>query len=239
MRKVLLSMVIVSMASTLFAEVGKVVIHQESKKATLYVDGKKNIILTKELTPILLEEGNHVLKVVNPINEQCEKYGEKEVYVSSSGSLKVNFKFEKKLEPTEAYRKILDKKDSIKFQRFVRIKDNIVTDRKLGLMWQDDEYPSRTKRDLKGAKEYCSELKFSTFNDWRLPTYRELLTVVDYDRYDPAIVPLFKKTFFKRYWSSSQDISAPDYAWVVDFGKGKTTTIIKSRRHYVRCVREK
>ena len=239
MRKVLLSMVIVSMASTLLATEGTAIIYHKGKEATLYVDGKKSIHLTKELTPILLEEGNHTLKLVEPINEHCEKYGEKEVYVSSSGSVKIKFKFEDKLEPTEEYKKILDKKDSIKFQRFVRIKDNIVTDKKLGLMWQDDEYPSRTKRDLKGAKEYCSELKFSTFNNWRLPTYRELLTVVDYDRYDPAIVPLFKKTFFKRYWSSNQDVSAPDYAWVVDFGKGKTTTIIKSRRHYVRCVREK
>jgi len=239
LRKVLLSMVIVSMASTLLATEGTAIIYHKGKEATLYVDGKKSIHLTKELTPILLEEGNHTLKLVEPINEHCEKYGEKEVYVSSSGSVKIKFKFEDKLEPTEEYKKILDKKDSIKFQRFVRIKDNIVTDKKLGLMWQDDEYPSRTKRDLKGAKEYCSELKFSTFNNWRLPTYRELLTVVDYDRYDPAIVPLFKKTFFKRYWSSNQDVSAPDYAWVVDFGKGKTTTTIKSRRHYVRCVREK
>ena len=232
-------MVIVSMASTLLATEGTAIIYHKGKEATLYVDGKKSIHLTKELTPILLEEGNHTLKLVEPINEHCEKYGEKEVYVSSSGSVKIKFKFEDKLEPTEEYKKILDKKDSIKFQRFVRIKDNIVTDKKLGLMWQDDESPSRTMKDLKSSKEYCSALKFSIFNDWRLPTYEELMTLVDYDRYDAAIVPLFKKTFSDGYWSASKDISSPNYTWVVDFEYGKTGTTLKSKKHYVRCVREK
>ncbi len=239
MKKVLFSMVLIFVTSTLMAKEGKVMIHYKGENATLYVDGKKSIKLTEEITPLMLEEGDHVLKVVKSINEQCEKHGEKEVYVSSSGSLNVMFKFEKKLEPTEAYRKVLDKKDSIKLQRFHRTKHNTVNDTKLGLMWQDDEYPSRSKRDLNGANKYCQELEFSNFDDWRVPTYEELLTIVDYDRYDSAIVPLFKNTFPKRYWSSSQDVSAPDYAWVIDFGQGKTSTTIKSRRHYVRCVREK
>jgi len=239
LRKVLLSMVMVSMASTLLAKEGTAVIYHKGKEATLYVDGKKSIHLTKELTAILLEEGNHTLKLVEPINEHCEKYGKKEVYISSTGSVKVKFKFEDKLEPTEEYKKVLDKKDSIKFQRFIRTKCNVVTDRKLGLMWQDDEHVSNKKRDLSEAKAYCQELEFSVFEDWRVPTYEELLTIVDYDRYDASIVPLFKKTFTNGYWSSSQDISSPNYAWVVDFKYGKTATILKSKKHYVRCVRNK
>jgi len=227
------------MASTLFAKEGKVVVHYESNHGTLYVDGKKNISLTKEVTPLMLEEGDHLLKVVEPINEQCQKYGEKEVYISSYGSLNVTLKLENKLEPTEAYRKILDEKDSVKFQRFNRSKCMIVSDRKLKLMWQDDDYISSTKRDLKGAKKYCQELEFSIFDDWRLPTYSELLSIVDYDRYNAAVIPAFKKTFPKRYWSSSVDVSAPDYTWVIDFGQGKTSTTINSRRHYVRCIRDK
>jgi len=239
LKKVLFSMVLIFVASTLMAKEGKVMIHYKGEDATLYVDGNKSVKLTKEITPLMLEEGDHVLKVVKSINSECEKHGEKKVYVSPSGSLKVMFKFEKKLEPTEAYRKVLDKKDSIKLQRFHRTKNNIVHDTKLRLVWQDDEYPSRSKKDLNRAKEYCKELEFSTFDDWRLPTYEELLTIVDYDRYDSAIVPVFKKTFSKMYWSSSQDVSSPDYAWVVDFGQGKTSTTIKSKRHYIRCVREK
>jgi hypothetical protein len=226
------------MASILVAKEGKIVIHHKGQDATLYVDGEKSIKLTKEITPLMLEEGNHTLKVVESISKQCEKYQKKEIYVSSSGSLKVTFKLDDKREPTEIYKKILDKKDSKKLQRFYRIEEMLVTDLKAKLMWQDDAYPSRTKRDLKGAIKYCQSLRFETFDNWRVPTYEELLSIVDYDRYHPAIIPLFKKTFSKRYWSSSQDVSSPDYAWVVDFGEGKTSTTIKSRRHYVRCVRE-
>jgi len=239
LKKVLFSMVLIFVASTLMAKEGKVMIHYKGEDATLYVDGNKSVKLTKEITPLMLEEGDHVLKVVKSINSECEKHGEKKVYVSSYGSLKVVLKFEKKLEPTERYKKLLDKKDSIKLQRFQRTKHNTVNDTQLGLMWQDNEYPSRSKRDLNGAKKYCQKLEFSTFDDWRVPTYEELLTIVDYDRYDSAIVPAFKKSFPKKYWSSSQDVSSPDYAWVVDFGQGKTSTDIKSKRHYVRCVREK
>lgn len=244
MRKILVpmvvpSMLVLSMASTLLANEGEVVIEHKGKDATLYVDGEKNIDLTKEFTAVTLEEGNHKLKLVEPTNGHCEKYKEKEIYVSASGSVNVSFKFEKKLEPTEAYKKILNKKDSIKFQRFTRTKSMTVKDEKLGLIWQDDEYPSRQERDFNSAQEYCEALKFSKFDDWRVPTYEELLSIVDYDRYDAAIVPLFTKTFSKRYWSSSQDVSAPDYAWSVDFLYGRTSTTKKSKKHYVRCVRAK
>jgi hypothetical protein len=227
------------LALELFAEEGKVVIDYQSKDATLYIDGKKSINLIKEDSSVMIEEGDHTLKIIEPVSNHSQKYGEKEVYVSASGSVNVSFKFEKELEPTEAYKKILDKKDIIKLQRFHRTKEMVVHDKKLGLMWQDDDYHSRKKRDFTAAKEYCQTLKFSKFADWRLPTYAELQSIVDYDRYDAAIVPMFKNRLSKRYWSSSKDSSSPDYRWSIDFKYGKTSTTIKSKEYYVRCVREK
>jgi hypothetical protein len=226
-------------SSELFAEEGEIVVTHKGKYATLYVDGKRSIDLKKEHTPLMLEEGDHTLKLTEPMNEHYEKYGKKKVYVSANSSVNVSFKFEKKLEPRESYKKILDKKDIIKLQRFNRTKEMIVHDKKLGLMWQDDDFSSRKERDFKSAKEYCQTLEFAQFNDWRLPTYAELQSIVDYDRYDAAIVPLFKNTFSNSYWSSSKDSSSPEYRWSIDFKYGKTSTTIKSKEHYVRCVREK
>jgi hypothetical protein len=225
------------MASRLFANEGEVVIEHKGSTATLYVDGKKHTELTKEFTVVTLEEGNHVLKLVEPTSKYSEKHKEKEIYISPSGSVNTRFKFEKSLEPTEAYQKILDRKDLIKLQRFTRTKSMTVKDTKLGLLWQDDEYQSRKERDFNDATAYCQSLEFAMFDDWRVPTYEELLTLVDYDRFDPAIVPLFKKTFPHRYWSSSSDASSPDYIWSIDFLHGRTSTSKKSKKYYVRCVR--
>jgi len=230
-------MLLLSMASTLFANEGEVVVEHKGKEATLYVDGKKHTELTKEFTSVTLEEGNHRLKLVEAINEHYEKYKEKEIYISAFGSVNVRFKFEKNLEPTEAYQKILDEKERIKPQRFTRTKAMTVKDSKLGLLWQDDEHQSQKERDFNEATAYCQSLEFAMFDEWRVPTYEELLTLVDYDRFDSAIVPVFKKTFAHRYWTSSPDASSPDYIWSIDFLHGRTSTSKKSKKYYVRCVR--
>ena len=239
MKRVGFYLLSIFVSTTLFAGEGEVLISSQLMGTTLYVDNEKNTTIEKEITLLKLQEGTHVLKVAKPINEQCQKYGKKEIYVSSDSSQQVTLALKKKLEPTEEYQKILDKKEGIKAQRFHRSKCMIVSDRKLGLMWQDDDIPNSTKRDLNAAKKYCNELEFSIFDDWRLPTYEELLTIVDYDRYDSSIVRSFQSSFSQKYWSISADVAAPNYAWIIDFHQGKTGSTMNSERHHVRCVRNK
>ena len=60
--------------------------------------------------------------------------------------------------------------------------------------------------------------------DWRLPSVKELRSVVDHSQYDPAIglLALFvlQNVQSNYYWSSTTFASYPSFAWYVlmDFG---------------------
>lgn len=61
--------------------------------------------------------------------------------------------------------------------RFRDNRDGTVTDTSTGLMWIKKRSPYPIKRGGEGfrmAREYCKELDFAGFRDWRLPTKAEL-----------------------------------------------------------------
>ena len=74
------------------------------------------------------------------------------------------------------------------------------------------------------------------YNDWRLPTIKELLTLVNYEKHTPACN--LEDTQLERYWSSSPDISDTGNAWVVFLGDGSCDWCDKSGSYLVRCVRD-
>lgn len=116
------------------------------------------------------------------------------------------------------------------------------TDLATGLMWQDKSYEQRKK--WKNAVAYCNQT-YAGYNDWKLPTYQELLTIKDNSK-NPAIVSGIKNISYKNtypsdaYWSSSNyDSNFENIKKVVvfyqngeDFG-GE----IHSDKNYCRCVR--
>jgi len=66
--------------------------------------------------------------------------------------------------------------------------NEIITDTKTGLMWQKETAP-RTYT-WQEAVEYCKNLTLAGYDDWRLPTIEELFSIVDYERFRPAIDPV-------------------------------------------------
>jgi uncharacterized repeat protein (TIGR01451 family) len=58
-------------------------------------------------------------------------------------------------------------------------------------------------------------------NDWRLPTYKELLTIVDYSQSSPAtnsiVFPDAPSSFF---WTATDSAVLSSLAWIVDFAYG-------------------
>jgi hypothetical protein len=114
-----------------------------------------------------------------------------------------------------------------------------VYDTKTKLTWQ--QLVPTTTYAWADAKTYCASPAVSTAlggSGWRLPTYKELLTIVDYSQSGPAIDPIaFPGTPSDWFWSSTPYASSSGSAWRVDFSDG-------SARHYgvgisyrVRCVR--
>ncbi len=76
------------------------------------------------------------------------------------------------------------------------------------------------------------------FTDWRLPTRRELLSIVHLGARNPSIdTAHFPNTVSITYWNS--DLYAPDpaYAWYVDFGNGDAYATGLDGTFYVRLVR--
>jgi hypothetical protein len=89
-----------------------------------------------------------------------------------------------------------------------------------GLVWSAEDVVPKACNHA-AAEKACKELRLGGFDDWRLPTIQELLTLVDYSRSEPAIdtakFPACKSTW---YWTSTPVASSPDYAWVVYFDNG-------------------
>jgi len=117
-------------------------------------------------------------------------------------------------------------------------------DTKTGLIWQDNSEAKNISKDWNAAKEYCKNLKLGGKSDWRLPSIKELQSIVDitklkFNRSASVIRSGFENTASGFYWSSSQRVSVSSDAWVVDFSIGTTRRYPKSHRLYVRCVRNK
>ena len=93
----------------------------------------------------------------------------------------------------------------------------IVTDTKNNLMWKQELEPNRYTWDE--AREITSD--FGGYSDWRLPTIAELLTLIDFTRYAPAInTEYFPNQTFSFVWSGSLLAAYTYNAWYVDFYGG-------------------
>ncbi len=130
--------------------------------------------------------------------------------------------------------------------------DGTVSDSNTRLTWQQQD--DGILRNWQDADAYCESLSLGGYSDWRLPTKRELFSVVDFGRYSPSInTSFFPNTKTDNYWTSSSDAAN---AWKVYFGVyrddgcdlygyshwnnyyGVTTSYgSKSEVYYARCVR--
>ena len=139
----------------------------------------------------------------------------------------------------------------------------VVKDDIYRLMWQDQQFmdSSATVFPLSAmgdkynspmtyaeAVKYCENLNFAGFDDWRLPTINELLSITDDTRFNPAINKAFKNVAYKindkgekiygRYWSSTKYADDSSNAWFVNFRDGDGDWSDISLRYFVRCVRQ-
>ena len=111
-----------------------------------------------------------------------------------------------------------------------------VLDTTTNLTWSVKE-----TRAIPQPKAPAAAQKLTTcgFDNWRLPTRTELLTLVDDTRYSPAI----DTTFFPNcqsgwYWTSTRAASSPGgCAWVVGFGYGYAGWFGQDLSGFVRAVR--
>jgi hypothetical protein len=119
--------------------------------------------------------------------------------------------------------------------RFTFPNDGVVMDTQTGLVWQRVEPADGYSWSQAGS--YCQSLDLGG-TGWRLPSMKELQTIVDIGREIPAIDPtVFPDATSAQYWTSSAQVSVPTYAWVVDFRIGAARTASSDQSNRVRCVR--
>jgi len=120
--------------------------------------------------------------------------------------------------------------------RFVNNGDGTVTDTATGLMWQQ---ATADAMNLPDALSYCEGLVLGGHDDWRLPSVRELTSVADLSRYDPAMnTTVFPDTAASQYSSSTTYTGDERRVWHVEFRYGGDDYGgWKSNGNYVRAVR--
>jgi len=112
-----------------------------------------------------------------------------------------------------------------------------VTDTETNLMWQDDSAAGSVQKTWEGAIAHCEDLTLGGYSDWRLPSRKELLSIVDYSTYDPAISSVFQNVTSLSYWSSTSWSKDPIGGLIVEFSDGESMSSNKENDEYVRCVR--
>ena len=111
-----------------------------------------------------------------------------------------------------------------------------VTDTKTNLVWQQTP-PTETPTEA-AAATYCAGLGTTLGGDgWRLPTVKELLTLVDFARGTIIDSTAFPNTPANYFWTATPVVGAPVSVWVVNFINGETGTDFTNRTFEVRCVR--
>jgi len=126
--------------------------------------------------------------------------------------------------------------------RFTDNGDGTVLDKLTGLIWlkQANCFGSRAwtpaLSDSAGLQAgSCGLTDGSADLDWRLPNVRELLTLVDYGEYSPALPAshAFSGVQTSFYWTSTTVDYASSCAWAVDLFEGDPSVTDKAHTCYV------
>lgn len=115
-------------------------------------------------------------------------------------------------------------------QRY-QIHEHSVIDLATGLEWQREAVGKMT---WAVAMKYAAYLRLNGLADWRLPTIKELITLIDYTKEEPA--SSFPGMLSHCFWSSSYSGSSYG-ALFVSFRYGNMYDVDKSNDYNVRCVR--
>jgi hypothetical protein len=135
--------------------------------------------------------------------------------------------------------------------------DVVILDNNTGLSWQRQAY-SQTTPNFSGAATYCASLSLGPLTSgWRVPSYKELLTLVDESpHYEPDPNGMYVLKYIDShafglsiegvtytpvdasYWSSSLSPVDPSLGYVVDFKSGRTGFDRTGNGKYVRCVHD-
>ncbi|EJF06436.1 Protein of unknown function (DUF1566) [Thiovulum sp. ES] len=144
-----------------------------------------------------------------------------------------------------------------------RTDDGVVVDNTFRLVWEDTD-SVLVQLNYEEAEMHCANLDLDG-KDWRLPTFRELFSIVDHSKQNQTVIetadataigaPGFAEVLDKpakiyghfqnipevtdgdllNYWTSTEKFGE-DRAWTVKFADGRNNYPLLSDSAYIRCV---
>jgi hypothetical protein len=123
--------------------------------------------------------------------------------------------------------------------RFAQNGDGTVTDHLSGLMWTQNADKANGKADWEQAISGAGSCTDGGYTDWRLPNRRELESLIDLGKYNPALPKghPFSGVQPSYYWTSTTQANIEDGAWVIHLNIGFVAHDDKGGTHYVWYVR--
>lgn len=146
--------------------------------------------------------------------------------------------------------------------RFTDNRDGTVTDELTGLTWLEDASCPNAYRDWQIAlsdvvelntsgtmnSQPCENYSGTPYSDWRLPTVKELNSLINFGYFSPALSNTagdgkwtegepFSNLLLSPIWSSTTHAVDSAYAWVVEFSTGKLSGANKVNNNTVWPVR--
>jgi hypothetical protein len=118
-----------------------------------------------------------------------------------------------------------------------------VTDTVTGLTWEQSSLTTGGANNdgrysQSSARSYCAELMLGG-SIWRLPTAKELLTLIDYSVNQNSLMmnAVFSGGLVSNYWSSTLQADLSTGAWYGIFSIGQLSYLNVDSLLYVRCIR--
>jgi hypothetical protein len=137
---------------------------------------------------------------------------------------------------TNVYRVRCVRGQSPEHQPRYEIQAETVRDLVTGLTWQRTAAPDSFT--FSQSEPHCAALDLGAGSDWRPPTMKELETLVDESRSDPALdIMAFPDQAGGPFWTSSSWAGTSSLAWYVDLDDGSALYDRVTSPFRVRCVR--
>jgi hypothetical protein len=121
---------------------------------------------------------------------------------------------------------------------FSKRSDRCVLDELSSLLWEDTPHSASAQLSQKDAYAYCDKLSLCGKSDWRLPTVKELESLLVYDDTPEVVDEIFEYASSSIYWSGTLFFGNPFGVEFAPYG-GQTTLstfIDQIDKAHVRCV---
>ncbi len=135
--------------------------------------------------------------------------------------------------PGNYVRAVRGKENVYGVNNFVDNKDETITDKATGLMWQ--KVDDGNTYNWIDALQIAKNSKIAGYADWRLPNTKELQSIVDYDK---KTIPAIDENFFKTtnkdswFWTSTTQGDFKYSACYIAFGKAYSKDNSRAKEYF-------